>query len=314
MIVAACTHEKTKKHGKDYKGNPRHRCCTCGKTFVDKPATAYGNLRITNKEAATVLGMLLEGMSIRATERLTGIDKNTICDLVLRVGEKCERFFAKNIQDVAADDIQIDELWSYVGMKERHRVSEGHTPEFGDSWTFIGIESTTKLVLAYEIGDRSHYTTKSFLHKLSNATTGHFQISTDGSNKYTNMIPFMFGSRCDYAQIVKNFSGVQSTVRYSPGNIIAAEKRPVYGAPDHKRISTSYVERLNLTLRMSMRRFTRLTNGFSKSLEHHAAMQGLFFVWYNWCRKHETLKQTPAMAAGLADKQWTITDLLEAIA
>ncbi len=176
------------------------------------------------------------------------------------------------------------------------------------------MERTTKLVFAYEIGDRSHYTTKSFLHKLSNATTGHFQISTDGSNSYTNMIPFVFGSRCDFGQLIKNYQSSQSVTRYSPAKIISAEKKSVFGSPDRKRICTSHVERLNLTLRMTMRRFTRLTNGFSKTLEHHAAMQGLFFAYYKFCRKHETIKKTPAQASGLADKQWTILELLEQVA
>jgi IS1 family transposase/transposase-like protein len=314
MIVAACEHEKTKKHGKDYKGNPRRRCCTCGKTFIDKPETAYGNLRITDREAATALGMLLEGMAIRSVERLTGLHRDTLCDLVLRVGEKCERFLSATVVDVKAEDIQCDEIWSFVGCKEKHRVSEGYTPDFGDSWTFIAVERTTKLVLAYEIGDRDHYTTRSFLHKVSNATTGHFQISTDGGNYYTNMVPFIFGSRCDFGQLIKNYRSSQSVVRYSPATIISSEKKAVYGCPDRKRICTSHVERLNLSLRMQVRRFTRLTNAYSKSVKHHAAMQAIFFAAYNFCRKHDSLKMTPAQASGLADKQWTILDLLERVA
>jgi transposase-like protein/IS1 family transposase len=313
MIVAACEHEKTKKHGKDSKGQTRRRCCTCGKTFIDKPETAYGNLRITDREAATVLSLLVEGMSIRAAERISGVDKNTICDLVLRVGEKCERFMAKAIVDVKADDIQCDEIWSYVGMKERNRINAFKNPDVGDSWTWIGVERNTKLVLAYHVGDRDNFSAQRFLRKLNNATTGHFQITADGLNVYTNNVPFTFGNRCDFAQLIKNFRQMQSTIRYSPGKIIASEKKAIYGAPDMDRVCTSHVERLNLTLRMQMRRFTRLTNGFSKKLEHHAAMQGLFFCWYNWCRKHETLKATPAMASGLAEKQWTIADLLAAI-
>jgi IS1 family transposase len=212
---------------------------------------------------------------------------------------------------VKAEDIQCDELWSFVGMKEKSRIALGHTPDFGDSWTFIAIERTTKLVLAYQIGMRDHYTTKAFLYKLSDATTGHFQITTDGSNQYVNMIPFVFGSRCDFGQLVKNYASSQSVTRYSPAKIINAEKKAVYGAPKHERICTSHVERLNLSLRMSLRRFTRLTNGHSKSLKHHAAMQAIFFAWYNFCRKHEAIKQTPAMASGLAESQWTILDLLE---
>jgi IS1 family transposase/transposase-like protein len=314
MIVAACQHEKTKKHGTDSKGQARRRCCTCGKTMIDKPETAYGNLRITDREAATVLNLLVEGMSIRAAERISGIDKNTICDLVLRVGEKCERFMAKAIVDVKADDIQCDEIWSYVGMKERNRVRNLKNPEVGDSWTWIGVERNTKLVLAYHVGDRSNHNAVRFLHKLNNATTGHFQLTADGLGAYTNNVPFTFGNRCDFAQLIKDYRQMQSTIRYSPASIIRSEKKAIYGSPDMARVCTSHVERLNLTLRMQMRRFTRLTNGFSKSGDHHAAMQGIFFAHYNFCRKHETIKKTPAMASGLADKQWTVLELLERVA
>jgi len=169
-------------------------------------------------------------------------------------------------------------------------------------------------VLAYQVGARDHYSTRKFLHKLADATTGHFQISTDGANRYTNMIPFVFGNRCDYGQIVKNYAGQQSTTRYSPAKIISCEKKAVFGSPKQKQISTSHVERLNLSLRMQVRRFTRLTNAHSKSLKHHAAMQAIFFAWYNFSRKHESLKMTPAMKSKLTDKHWTISQLIEAAA
>ena len=314
MIAISCQHEQTKKHGKDAKGNPRRRCCLCGKTFIEKTETAYGNLRITDREAATALGMLLEGMAIRSVERLTGLHRDTLCDLVLRVGERCERFLSATVVDVEAKDIQADEIWSFVGCKQKHRVAEGYTPDFGDSWTFIAVERNTKLVLAYEIGERNHYTTRTFLQKVANATTGHFQISTDGSNNYINMVPFILGRRCDFGQLIKNYQSSQAVTRYSPAKIISCEKKSVYGSPDHKRICTSHVERLNLSLRMQVRRFTRLTNAYSKSYKHHAAMQAIFFAHYNFCRKHDTLKMTPAQASKLASKQWTISDLLAKIA
>jgi IS1 family transposase/transposase-like protein len=313
MIVAACQHEKTKKHGTDAKGQSRRRCCTSGKTMIDKPETAYGNLRITDREAATVLSLLLEGMSIRACERIAGVDKNTICDLVLRVGEKCERFMAHAIVDVKVDDIQCDELWSFVAKKDRTRVDRGGHPEHGDSWTWIALERNTKMVVAYHVGPRQNAEALRFLRKVNNATSGHFQITCDGLPAYTNNVPFTFGNRCDFGQLIKNFRQLQTTIRYSPAKIVASEKKAVYGAPDMSRVCTSHVERFNLTMRMQLRRFTRLTNGFSKTPEHHAAMQGIFMVWYNWCRKHETIKQTPAQAAGLAEKQWTILDLLKCV-
>jgi IS1 family transposase/transposase-like protein len=310
MIVSACQHEETKKHGRDTKGNQRLRCKACGQTWIEKQDTGYGNLRITEKEAATVLGMLLEGMSVRSVERLTGFHRDTVCDLVLRVGENCERLM-DSIRDVEAKDVQVDEIWSFVGMKEKTRQARGYSPEFGDSWTFLGIDRNTKLVLAYAIGERDQSTTTAFLRKLDRATAGRFQLSTDGLATYTNNVPFTFGERVDYAQLVKNYAASQSETRYSPATIINAEKKAVFGNPDWEKVCTSHIESFNQKYRMALRRFTRLTNAHSKSLTHHKAMQAIYLCYYNWCRKHDTLKQTPAQASGLVEKQWTIRDLLE---
>jgi IS1 family transposase/transposase-like protein len=313
MIVAACEHEKTKKHGKDSKGNARRRCCTCGKTFIDKPETAYGNLRITDREAATALGMLLEGMAIRAVERITGICRETLCDLVLRVGQRCERFFAAQVRDLKVDDVQCDEIHSFIGMRAKQQMDLNRSQEFGDTWTWIAIERNTKMVLAFQIGNRDNFNACSFLRKLNDATTGHFQISTDGLNQYTNNVPFTFGNRVDFGQLIKSYSQMQSTIRYAPGTIIASEKRAIYGNPDKDRICTSHIESFNQKFRAHLKRFARLTAAHSKSVKHHEAMQAIYFCFYNFCRKHETIKQTPAMAAGLTEKQWTISDLLAKI-
>lgn len=310
MIVAACSHTESKKHGKDSKGQQRLRCKACGQTWIDKPDTGYGNLRITEKEAATILGMLLEGMSVRSVERLTGFHRDTICDLVLRVGENCARLM-DSIRNVEAKDVQVDEIWSFVGMKEKTRQAGGYSPEFGDSWTFLGIDRDTKLVLAYQIGERDQETTTVFLRKLERATIGRLQVSTDGLGTYTNGVPFAFGQRVDYAQLIKNYSSSQSETRYSPARIINAEKKAVFGNPDWDKVCTSHIESFNQKYRMALRRFTRLTNAHSKKLEHHKAMQAIYLCYYNWCRKHDTLKQTPAQASRLTDSQWTILELLE---
>ena len=314
MIVAACQHEKTKGHGKDSKGQPRRKCVVCGKSFTDKPATAYGNLRITDKEAATALGMLVEGMAIRAVERITGICRDTLCDLVLRVGEKCERFFAAQVRDLQVDDIQCDEIHSFVGMRNRQRMDLNRSPEFGDSWTWIAIERNTKMVMAFQIGGRDNYNARTFLRKLNDATTGCFQISTDGLGAYTNNVPFTFGNRVDFGQLIKSFTNMQHTIRYAPGTIVAAEKRAIFGNPDKARICTSHIESFNQKFRAHLKRFARLTAAHSKSVAHHEAMQAIYFCFYNFCRKHETIKKTPAMAAGIADKQWTLLELLERVA
>jgi len=312
MILATCTHESTKKHGKDRKGNQRFRCRLCGDTWIQPVSKPLGDMRITMKEATTALGMLLEGMSVRAVARLTGHDPGTICDLITTVGDNCERFMREKIKAVPVKDVQLDEIWSFIGMKEKTRAAQARSSEWGDSWTFIGIDRDTKLVLTYAIGQRDMATSMRFLKQLERATSGRFQLSTDGLSSYTLNVPFVFGSRVDFAQLIKNFQSTQSTVRYSPAKITNTEKLPRFGNPEWSQICTSHVERFNLTVRMNVRRFTRLTNAHSKSPKHHAAMQAIFFCWFNWCRKHETLKgRTPAMAAGVADKIWTVGELLK---
>jgi IS1 family transposase len=272
-------------------------------------------MRISMRQATTALGMLLEGMSIRAVERLTGLDQNTIGNLILTVGDNCQHLLDTAIRNVPTEDVQVDELWSFIGCKEKNLAKRRHSEGWGDSWTFVGIDRNTKLVLAHRVGQRDNETCLAFLKQLNRATTGRFQVSTDGLNTYTHNVPFVLGSRVDFAQLVKTYASQQETTRYSPAKITGAEKTPRFGNPEWDRICTSHVERFNLTMRMQCRRFTRLTNAHSKSSKHHAAMQAIFIAWYNFCRKHQTLKgQTPAMAAGLTDSAWTIQQLLLAIA
>jgi transposase-like protein/IS1 family transposase len=313
MIVISCQHENKKKHGHDRKGNQRFRCLDCGKTWVEETVKPLGNMRISMDKATQALGMILEGMSIRATMRLTGLDRNTLCDLILIVGENCQRLLDTKVKNVAATDIQVDEIWSFIAMKEKTRVARHYGPELGDSWTFIGIERETKLILAHQVGNRDSDTCWAFLMKLKNSIgNGRFQLTTDGLKAYTNNVPFAFQSQVDFAQLIKVYSSSQETTRYSPASIIGIEKLPIFGAPDEQRVSTSHIERMNLSVRMQLRRFTRLTNGHSKSPKHHVAMQALYFAWYNFARKHEALKNTtPAMASGLTDHAWTIKELLE---
>lgn len=312
MIVISCQHTNKKKNGRDRNGNQRFLCLDCGKTFAEEKPRPLGVMRISMRQATMALGMLLEGMSIRATSRLTGMDAGTICDLIVVVGENCQRLMDAKIKGVKVDDVQLDEIWSFVGMKEKTRVARGYAQPMGDSWTFIAIERNTKLVLAHLVGQRDHATCWNFLLKLNEATSGKFQLTTDGLNAYTLNVPYVFGMRVNFAQLIKTYQSSQEVVRYSPATIKSIEKRPLFGDCDEDRISTSIIERLNLSLRMHCRRHTRLTNAHSKSLKHHVAFQSLFFAWYNWCRRHETLKgQTPAMASGLTDKVWALRELLE---
>lgn len=310
MVVNTCNHESKKKHGKDRKGNQRYRCLVCGATWTERGPKPIGEMRVKVKDACKALEMLLEGMSIRSCQRITGLDRNTLCDLVLVVGQNCQRLLDATIQDVPVTDVQIDELWGFIRLKEKNRIARGYSEEFGDSWTFLAIERNNKLILAHQVGQRDETTCWALLQRLKVATSGRFQVSTDGLATYTNNVPLALGNRVDFAQLIKNYASSQSETRYSPATIISAEKKPRFGNPDASRICTSHVERANLTVRMGVRRFTRLTNAHSKSPKHHAAMMALFVAWYNFCRKHETIKSTPAMAAGVMDKAWSIKELL----
>jgi transposase-like protein/IS1 family transposase len=312
MIVISCQHPKRHKHGKNKCGNQRYKCATCGATFVEESGP-LGTMRVSMKQATMALSMLLEGMSVRSVQRLTGLCRQTLADLIVLVGENCQRLLDATVKNVEVKDVQLDEIWSFVGMKEKTRVARGYSPEFGDSWTFIGIERETKLILAHQVGQRDGDTCWAFLMKLRNAIGGgRFQLTTDGLNAYRMNVPLAFQSQVDFAVLIKNYASSQETTRYSPARIINIEKLPMFGDCDDDRISTSHIERFNLTVRMTLRKFTRLTNAHSKSLRHHTAMQALFVAWYNLCRRHETLKgNTPAMASGLSDHVWTVRELLQ---
>jgi transposase-like protein/IS1 family transposase len=312
MIVVSCQHEKRHKYGKNKCGNQRYKCAICGATFVEEDNGPLGNMRVSLTDAASALSLMLEGMSVRSVQRLTGLCRQTIADLIMMVGRNCQRLLDAKIKGVPVSDVQLDEIWSFVGMKEKKRVARGYSEEYGDSWTFLGIERESKLILAHQVGQRDHTTCWAFLLQLNKATSGKFQLTTDGLNAYTLNVPFVFGMRVNFAQLIKTYQSTQEVTRYSPAKIISAEKRPMFGEPEHDRISTSHIERFNLTVRMTLRRFTRLTNAHSKSRKHHVAMQAIFVAWYDFCRKHETLKgRTPAMASGLTDHVWTIRELLE---
>ncbi|MEM9186799.1 MAG: IS1 family transposase [Planctomycetota bacterium] len=312
MVVITCQHEHTAKHGKDRHGAQRLKCKACGATFTEAKPQPLGSLRIGMRDATTALGMMLEGMSLRSIHRLTGIDRETLGDLILAVGENCGALL-DSIEGVEADDVEADEIWSFVGLKEKRRVDRNRSPELGDSWCWIAIESNTKMVLAHHVGERDSESCWRFMERLRKATVGRFQLSSDGLAAYRMTVPFVFRGNVDFAQLVKQYASTQVTTRYSPATIIGAEKHTRMGNPELEKVCTSHVERLNLSLRMHLRRFTRLTNGHSKSLDHHKAMLAIFFAWYNFARVNTGLtgKQTPAMATGLATKAWSLRELLE---
>ncbi len=270
-------------------------------------------MRLPMEKAIQCLHMLLEGMSVRSAERLTGVTKRTILDLMVHVGTNCQRMLNDRLKDVLVNDIEADEIWSFVGCKERTRAAKQHGDHMGDAYCFIGIERTTKLVCTWHLGKRSGDDTVKFAQKLKRATTGRFQMTTDGFAPYTQVIPATFGGQVDFAQLVKVYGkeGVEESRRYSPPSVIEVRQNNIMGSPKDARVSTSYVERNNLSLRMGVRRFTRLTNAHSKKWANHSAMLALWFAFYNFARKHMTLKETPAMASGLADHVWSIRELIE---
>jgi transposase-like protein/IS1 family transposase len=316
MQCQTCQNE-ARKFGKDRDGNQRYQCLTCGKTFSDRPERLLGDMRISLDRALVVLHHLVEGVSIRSTMRLTGANKNTIISLLELMGERCEKLLAGRITSMPVVDVQCDEIWGFVQMKEKTRQrTRPEQPEIGDAYCFVGIERETKLILAWHLGRREKEDAEEFANKLAVATTGRFQITTDGFKPYRTAIPSAM-SGADFAQLVKQYATKADEGRYSPGEVIGTIKTPVNGNPDPKRITTSHVERSNLSIRMQTRRMTRLTNAFSKKWANHAYAMALYFAYYNFCRPHQTLTErrerptTPAMEAGLEDHAWTLQELVE---
>jgi transposase-like protein/IS1 family transposase len=317
VVAHSCQHETRSKHGKDRKGQQRWKCRSCGATITDAAhERPLGDMRTELADAVLVLKLLLEGMSIRGCERTTGMKADTVCDLVLHVGQNCDRFLESSVRNVKAKFIEMDEIWGFVYAKDKTCKFKGIVGEgLGDSWTWFAIDADSKLILSHAVGLRDEPTCTRFLKRLNEATTGQTQVTSDGLALYTHNVPMQLGSRVDFAQLIKTYKSSQTETRYSPATIEGIEKVVRFGTPDESRISTSYSERFNLSVRMHVRRFTRLTNAHSKSAPHHAAMIALFTAFYNYCRKHETLKgKTPAQAAGLTDHVWSLLELLERVA
>jgi IS1 family transposase len=268
----------------------------------------------TNPAAAELaLHCLLEGCSIRSTERLTSLNRNTIMHLLLIAGERSAKLMDTRMQNLQSRYLQVDEIWCYVGKKRRN-VRSGDSPEFGDQWIYVAIDAESKLVPSFRVGKRVRPDTWAFLWDLHHRIASRVQLTTDGLNHYTVSVPECFGTDVDFAQLTKMFGDYGQfdgpDARYSPPRISGVISKVRQGDPDPRHISTSFVERQNLTMRMAMRRFTRLTNAFSKKLSHLKAAVALHFAYYNFCRVHSSLRITPAMEAGLTDHIWSIAELL----
>ena len=318
MNCPKCNSLFTKKDGRDRKGDQRFKCTECGKRFSLPKDKLLGSMILDTDKALMCLNLLVEGNSVRATERITGVHRTTIFSLLETVGKKCIWLQETMVKNVPVKFVEADEIWSYVAMKDRTKAAKEITDEkVGSAYTFTAIESETKLIVAWHLGTRTEEHALTFLTKIRNAVDENtvFQISTDAYAAYKNTVPAVLGRQAHYGQIIKMY-GVPNPaeVRYSAGECIGCKKKKIVGNPNRKKISTSMVERQNLTMRMSMRRFMRLTNGFSKKWDNLNYMLAIYFAYYNFCRSHKTLNDaTPAMAANLTSTIWTLKDLLNVV-
>ena len=274
------------------------------------------------KTRVTILSMLVEGSSMRSISRITGVSINTVTKLLEDAGKACAAYHDVTVRNVKAAQVQCDEIWSFCYAKDKNVAEAKAAPSgAGDVWTWTAIDRDSKMILAFEVGDRSAETAREFMFDLAGRLANRVQLTTDGYGAYLKAVGDAFAADVDYAMLVKLYgepTGSKGHERkYSPAECTGARKEPIFGKPDPAMISTSHVERQNLTMRMGMRRFTRLTNGFSKKLENHLHMLSLYFVHYNFVRMHKALKCTPAMAAGvtntLHDMTW-LAGIIEAAA
>ena len=302
--------KKCAKFGTTRDGQQRYRCCDCKRTYSEPKPLA--GMHTPVKDACRVLSMLLEGVSIRSTSRLLGIDKNTIIRIMVQAGEQCQKFLPARVRRVEFPDIQVDEQWGFVYCKEKTNLMNCYGETTGDAYVYIAIDRDSKFIPCYHLGKRCKEDTWTFIEKLALRVGGRPQITSDGYKPYTTAIPLTYRFECDFAQLSKKYGMLEpeGPRRYSPASIIGTDRKAVCGQPNDERISTSHIERMNLSNRMCNRRMTRLTNGFSKKWENHEAMLALWFCYYNGCRKHMTIKTTPAIAAGLATEQWSVERLL----
>lgn len=269
--------------------------------------------KLSTPDRTRIISALVEGNSIRirATCRMTGFAKNTVTKLLVDLGQACDAYHHKHVRNVAAKRVQCDEIWSFVGAKAKN-VPMDKGQEWGDAWTWTAIDADTKLIISYAVGGRDATTAKFFMEDLASRVASRIQITSDGFKAYANAVEGAFGADVDFAMLIKLYGNDSYDRRYSGGSeCIGTQTAVLSGTPDPLHISTSFVERQNLTMRMSMRRFTRLTNAFSKKIDNHVAAIALHFMHYNFCRVHKTLRVTPAMEAGLTHHVWTIEELVK---
>lgn len=270
---------------------------------------------LTFDKQVMAVSALAEGMSIRSVEAMTGIHRDTVMRLGVKVGNACRQLMHEQMRGLDCRHIQVDEIWGFVGCKQRNVDPDNNPESRGDVWTFVALDPETKLVPTYHVGKRDWEDTNAFVYDLSTRTKNRIQLSSDGMNQYLNTVEDAFGTDVDYGQIVKIYGGgaddIETQRRYSPPPVTAVTKKAVCGEPDLETISTSHVERQNLSVRMRNRRLTRLTNAFSKKLENFRASMGLTYAYYNYVKQHRSIRCAPAMAAGVSSRLWTVKDLVE---
>jgi IS1 family transposase len=270
--------------------------------------------KLSRDVRAQIIGMMVEGVSIRAISRMTGASKNTIVKLLEDAGEAFSDYQDRTLRGLACKRIQVDEIWCFVHCKQRNVATAKAAPaEAGDIWTWTAIDADTKLVPSWYIGHRDTAAAQHFIGDLALRLANRVQLTSDGHKPYLEAVEQSFGADIDYAMLVKLYGDTPGAGRYSPGECIGAKPYRIEGRPDPAHVSTSYAERQNLSMRMGMRRFTRLTNGFSKKAANHAYGVAIYFMHYNFVRIHQTLRCTPAMAAGVSTKLWELADMVKVL-
>lgn len=274
-----------------------------------------GMNKLPSAKRAQVLSMLCEGSSMQATARVCDVAFNSVVKLLADAGRACEAFHDRTVRGVRSSRVQCDEIWSFVYAKQKNVETARAAPDVsGDVWTWTALDADHKLIIAYAVGGRDAGYANAFMQDVAARLATRVQMTTDGHKAYLDAVEGAFGADIDFAMLVKIYGSPECAVgRYSPGECIGAEKRRVEGRPDPSHVSTSYAERQNLTMRMQMRRFTRLTNAFSKKVENHEHMVRLYTVFYNFVRMHKTLRCSPAMAAGLSQRLWSMEDVVALI-